>query len=139
MDLTGYRKAGFEVVALYGMVSVPHGAAGWKLDVVLYDAKQKFVRHQEKQGWTLVYQPTTQLAKPWEPTFRAMPTKGGQGLVYVPTNTGMREDHPFYQPGKDQYEVAAWFARPPRQLFLEIDDKRWERVKGDLPFLTKVE
>lgn len=99
---------------------------------------KKYAEHFGKEGWALQSKPQVRKVQYSSGEMKPVLDREGKALLYMPADTKMREDHPWYM-GKeaDQYEVTAWFSQPPLKapIVFELSDHRLGRLleSGKLP------
>ena len=103
-------------------------------------AVKKYVEHYEKLGWKMEGRPVVRRIPKAADGFSPRLDREGKAVLWVPSFHGLRTDHPFYQPGTDQYMVSSWFSRPAKMVKIEISDTKLNRLieKGTLPKGLKI-
>ena len=133
------RKENRAVENKLGLFKVPPGTCD--LDLIAYSDKavKKYVAHFEKYNWTLESRPKVRRIKMWESNYRVFTDQRGDKIA-TPTDKGMRDDHPWYEPDADQYQVTADWSQPHRTATLEVPDATLTKLveKELLPAGTEV-
>lgn len=123
--------------AKHGLFDVPCGTDPHTLQFLSFAEAcvKKFISHYEKDGWVLVSKPKVRPVKKWTDEYAPIRSQDGKATIWIPTSTGMREDHPFYKPGTDQYTISAYFKRNPRPATFDIPQDVIQRLqeKGKWP------
>lgn len=122
-------------VAKHATMSVPAGTRDLQLVKACEQGVKQFVERYQKEGWRLVSKPKVNKVKMAEDGFMPKASTSGQAILWVPTSTGMRPDNPLYKPGKDQYEITAWFERADQAANIYIPDAKFNRLvaQGKIP------
>jgi len=115
----------------YAVLAVPKDSQGWTLEHELYKGVKQFGERLLKQGWEIKSKPQiqkTQIMRDEDMTYRV--SQDEKFNLIVPTYTGMRDDHPWYEPEEDRYEIAFRVSRRPRSARIDLPESF---IKKGLP------